>query len=122
MFGGNILEVKMVICSVHSLIMRRKIQHSKVRYLLVDKSYKRDVIKTQPNSELKAYFIVRSNVMHPPGLNDCQDQEVEKSVRKQWFDQIKRDYPNTTWAKSLKFCGKIADATADSLDYYYFTL
>ena len=64
----------------------------------------KEIIKTQPNSELKAYALYRAIQCYAPsGLNDCQDQEVEKSVRKQWFDQIKRDYPNTTWAKSLKF-------------------
>ncbi|MEG2693616.1 MAG: hypothetical protein RR966_03670 [Acinetobacter sp.] len=64
----------------------------------------KEIIKTQPNGELKAYALYRAIQCYAPsGSNDCQDQEVEKSVRKQWFDQIKRDYPNTTWAKSLKF-------------------
>ena len=29
--------------------------------------------------------------------------EVAKSTRKPWYDQIKRDYPTTSWAKSLKY-------------------
>lgn len=64
----------------------------------------KDIIKTQPNGELKAYAVYRAIQCYAPsGFNDCQDQDVSKLVRKQWFDQIKRDHPHTSWAKSLKF-------------------
>lgn len=64
----------------------------------------KDILKTSGNSELKAYALYRSIMCYSPGgSNDCQDSDVAKPVRKQWYDQIKRDYPNTVWAKSLKY-------------------
>ena len=65
--------------------------------------YKR-LIKSGPKGDLQAYALYRAIMCYSPsGINDCADQEVAKSVRKQWYDQIKSDYPNTTWAKSLKY-------------------
>ena len=65
--------------------------------------YKR-LIKTGPKGDLQAYALYRAIMCYSPsGINDCADEEVAKSVRKQWYDQIKSDYPNTTWAKSLKY-------------------
>lgn len=64
----------------------------------------KNIIKSMPNGELKAYALYRAIQCYAPsGANDCQDEDVAKSVRKQWFDQIRRDYPNTSWAKSLKY-------------------
>ncbi|MEG0482600.1 MAG: hypothetical protein RR569_05780, partial [Acinetobacter sp.] len=65
--------------------------------------YKR-LIKTGPQGDLQAYALYRAIMCYSPsGINDCVDQDVTKNVRKQWYDQIKRDYPDTTWAKSLKY-------------------
>ena len=64
----------------------------------------KSLIKNQTKSELQAYALYRAIMCYAPSsTNECNDQDVAKSVRKQWFDQIKRDYPNTTWAKSLKY-------------------
>ncbi|WP_171406407.1 hypothetical protein [Acinetobacter cumulans] len=64
----------------------------------------KDIIKSTSNADLKAYALYRAIMCYSPGgLNDCQDADVAKSIRKQWFDQIKRDYPETSWAKSLKY-------------------
>lgn len=64
----------------------------------------KEIIKSTSNTDLKAYALYRAIMCYSPGgLNDCQDTDVAKSVRKQWFDQIKRDYPETSWAKSLKY-------------------
>lgn len=64
----------------------------------------KDIINRKQKSELTAYALYRSIQCYAPsGMNDCQDSEVAKSTRKQWFDQLKRDYPETSWAKSLKY-------------------
>ena len=64
----------------------------------------KNIIKNEPNGDLKAYALYRSVMCYSPnGTNDCGDIEVSKNTRKQWFDQLKRDYPNSNWAKSLKY-------------------
>ena len=63
-----------------------------------------DLIKSSNKSDLQAYALYRAIQCYAPsGINDCGANEVNKTVRKQWFDQIKTDYPNTSWAKSLKY-------------------
>ncbi|RZG85709.1 hypothetical protein EXE10_09245 [Acinetobacter sp. WCHAc060033] len=64
----------------------------------------KSIIKSSTKGELHAYALYRAIMCYSPsGMNDCNDKEVPKTVRKQWYDQIKQDYPNTTWAKSLKY-------------------
>ena len=64
----------------------------------------RSIIKSSAKGDLHAYALYRAIMCYAPsGMNDCGDKEVPKSVRKQWYDQIKQEYPNTTWAKSLKY-------------------
>ncbi|WP_333660971.1 hypothetical protein [Acinetobacter sp.] len=64
----------------------------------------KDILKSSSKDDLHAYALYRSIQCYAPsGINDCGDAEVGKPVRKQWYDQIKRDYPNSTWAKSLKY-------------------
>lgn len=64
----------------------------------------KSIIKSGTKGELHAYALYRGIMCYSPsGINDCEDKEVPKSVRKQWYDQIKQDYPNTSWAKSLKY-------------------
>ncbi|WP_111892609.1 hypothetical protein [Acinetobacter sp. MB5] len=64
----------------------------------------RSVIQSDNKSDLQAYALYRAIMCYSPsGINDCGDTEVAKPIRKQWYDQIKRDYPNTPWAKSLKY-------------------
>lgn len=63
-----------------------------------------DLIKSSSKSDLQAYALYRAIQCYAPsGINDCGGNEVNKSVRKQWVDKIKTDYPNTSWAKSLKY-------------------
>lgn len=64
----------------------------------------KDILKSSSKDDLHAYALYRSIQCYAPsGINDCGGNEVNKSVRKQWYDQIKRDYLNSTWAKSLKY-------------------
>ncbi|WP_368660585.1 hypothetical protein [Acinetobacter sp.] len=72
-------------------------------YFARGNTYK-EIIKRNQKSELTAYALFRAIQCYAPsGINECQDQDVAKSVRKQWYGQIKRDYPDTSWAKSLKY-------------------
>ena len=52
----------------------------------------------------KAYALYRAvRCYAPSGNNTCGTKGVEESVRKQWFQRLKRDYPNSKWAKELKY-------------------
>lgn len=52
----------------------------------------------------KAYALYRAvNCYAPSGYNSCNGGEVDVSVRKAWFNQLKKNYPQTAWAKSLKY-------------------
>ena len=62
------------------------------------------IIKSSNKGDLQAYALFRAIQCYAPsGVNDCNDAEVSKTTRKQWYDRIKAEYPNTTWAKSLKY-------------------
>ncbi len=64
----------------------------------------KNIIRNSNNADLKAYALYRAiNCYAPGGLNDCAGIEVDKSVRKEWFDQLKQNYPNTEWAKKLPY-------------------
>lgn len=39
----------------------------------------------------------------PAGSNSCGGDDVDKPVRKAWYDRLKKDYPNSAWAKELKY-------------------
>lgn len=64
-----------------------------------------DIIKASGESaELKAYALYRAvNCYAPGGINDCGGKDVEKEVRKAWFQQLKQDYPSSSWAQSLNY-------------------
>ena len=64
----------------------------------------KNIISGNNDADLKAYALYRAiNCYAPGGLNDCAGVEVDKSVRKEWFDQLKQDYPNSEWAKMLPY-------------------
>lgn len=58
--------------------------------------------KAAPND--RAYALFRQiNCYAPSGSNSCGGQDVEIDQRKAWFNQLKRDYPGSPWAKKLRF-------------------
>lgn len=62
------------------------------------------IIATSTNDDLKAYALYRAvNCYAPAGDNDCGGEEVNKTTRKNWFNQLKQDYPASEWAKSQKY-------------------
>ena len=58
--------------------------------------------RAAPND--KAYALYRAVMCYAPsGNNDCGGADVPKSQRKAWFDRLKRDYPQSAWAKKLRY-------------------
>ena len=52
----------------------------------------------------KAYALYRAVMCYAPsGYNGCGGKDVPKSQRKAWYDQLKRDYPSSPWAKKLRY-------------------
>lgn len=58
--------------------------------------------KAGPND--KAYALYRSVMCYAPSkYNSCGNADVPVSQRKAWFDRLKRDYPQSQWAKKLRY-------------------
>jgi hypothetical protein len=56
--------------------------------------------KAAPND--RAYALYRAVYCYAPaGYNDCGGTEASPVQRKAWFQQLKRQYPNSSWAKSM---------------------
>jgi hypothetical protein len=52
----------------------------------------------------KAYALYRAiNCYAPSGSNSCGGTDAPKSQRQAWFARLKRDYPATEWAKTLRY-------------------
>ena len=52
----------------------------------------------------KAYAYYRAiRCYAPSGNNTCGGEEVDESQRKAWFNTLKRQFPNTKWAKELQY-------------------
>lgn len=57
--------------------------------------------RAAPND--RAYALYRAvRCYAPSGNNSCGGSEVEPRQRKAWYDQLKREYPASTWAKQLR--------------------
>lgn len=60
-----------------------------------------DSAKTPP--EDKVYALYRAVRCYAPAqINSCGGEDVEQSQRKAWFQQLKKRYPNSRWAKELE--------------------
>ncbi|MET0369744.1 MAG: hypothetical protein ABW039_00050, partial [Sphingobium sp.] len=52
----------------------------------------------------KAYALYRAvNCYGPSGNNSCGGAEVSKEVRRAWYLQLKKDYPQSRWAGQLRY-------------------
>lgn len=52
----------------------------------------------------RAYALYRMVYCYAPsGYNGCGGKDVEIDQRKAWFNQLKREYPASPWAKKLRF-------------------
>jgi hypothetical protein len=52
----------------------------------------------------RAYALFRSVMCYAPsGINDCGGADVPKAQRKAWYDTLKHDYPDSRWARDLRY-------------------
>ena len=68
-------------------------------------SYYMQVMKnprTEP--EDKSFALYRAVMCYAPsGFNDCGGVDQELSVRKGWFNQLKKEFPGGIWTRKLKY-------------------
>lgn len=66
--------------------------------------YQQVINDAKAEPEDKSYALYRAVMCYAPsGYNDCGGEDVDKSVRKAWFQQLKSRYPGSVWAKELKY-------------------
>lgn len=55
-------------------------------------------------ADVRAYALYRAVYCYAPGGNNsCGGEDVDPAVRKGWYNQLKKDYPVSPWAKKLRF-------------------
>lgn len=65
-------------------------------------AYKAIIANPAAGAENRAYALHRAiRCYAPSGINGCDDSEQPVSVRKAWFQQLKREFPTSPWAKNL---------------------
>ncbi|WP_395017692.1 hypothetical protein [Dongia sp.] len=65
--------------------------------------YKALLASGKTPAEDKAYALYRAVRCYAPAqINSCGGEDVEPSQRKAWFQQLKKRYPNSKWAKQLE--------------------
>jgi hypothetical protein len=66
--------------------------------------YKSLIADPKVLAEHKAYALYRAVYCYAPGgSNSCGGKGVAEGQRKAWHDQLKRDYPQSQWAKKLRY-------------------
>ncbi len=66
--------------------------------------YKTVIADVNAAPGLKAYALYRSIQCYATaGFNHCGGKDVEKHVRKSWFQTLKKRYATSVWAKELKY-------------------
>jgi hypothetical protein len=67
-------------------------------------NYRAVMSDTHAAPDDRAYALYRAiSCYAPAGYNECGGADVAKDKRKQWFNTLKSAYPNTRWARSLKY-------------------
>ncbi|MCI5210160.1 MAG: hypothetical protein D3910_15500 [Candidatus Electrothrix sp. ATG2] len=67
-------------------------------------AYKTIIADKKAASDLKAYALYRAIKCYAStGKNHCGGNKVDVSVRKSWFQTLKKRYKNSVWAKRLKY-------------------
>ncbi|CAN5307659.1 hypothetical protein BH10PSE13_BH10PSE13_22300 [soil metagenome] len=67
-------------------------------------AYRGVIASPRTHAEDKAYALYRAIRCYAPSRNNsCGGEGVNEGQRKAWFQQIKRDYPQTRWAKDLQY-------------------
>lgn len=67
-------------------------------------AYKTVIADAAAAPDSRAYALYRAvNCYAPAGYNGCDSSEATKAQRKSWFDQLKRQYPASAWARKLRY-------------------
>lgn len=67
-------------------------------------NYLNVIANKQADADSRAYALARAvRCYEPSGYNGCGKQDIPQSTRKQWFLTLHKEYPNSMWAKSLKY-------------------
>ena len=67
-------------------------------------TYKQLIAERSTPANIRAYALYRAVWCYgPSGNNSCGGTEVPASQRASWFRRLKRSYPNSRWAKQLKY-------------------
>lgn len=66
--------------------------------------YRTLIANAKTPAQDRAYALYRAVMCYAPGgINSCGGEEAEQSQRKAWFTQLKKNYPNSPWAKKLQY-------------------
>ena len=62
------------------------------------------IADTRSPAPERAYALFRSVMCYAPsGNNDCGGADVPKAQRKAWYETLKADYPDSRWARDLRY-------------------
>jgi hypothetical protein len=65
--------------------------------------YKSLIASSKSSAEDKAYALFRAVRCYAPAqINSCGGEDVPQEQRKAWFQQLKKRYPSSKWAKQLQ--------------------
>jgi hypothetical protein len=74
------------------------------RFLPRQRIYQTIIDDAAAPAEERAYALFRAvNCYAPAGHNDCGGDDVPVATRKAWFNQLKSRYPQSAWAKQLRY-------------------
>ncbi len=66
--------------------------------------YMKVIANPQAERDARAYALYRAvRCYAPSGSNDCGHQDIPQRTRKQWFDTLHKEYPDSVWAKSSNY-------------------
>lgn len=66
--------------------------------------YVKVIANGKAERDARAYALYRAvHCYAPSGNNGCGNQDIPKNTRKQWFETLHKDYPDSAWAKSSKY-------------------
>ena len=66
--------------------------------------YLQVIANKQAPGDARAYALFRAvNCYARSGFSNCGNQDIPLSTRKQWFQMLHKEYPDSTWAKTSKY-------------------
>ncbi|WP_337264859.1 MULTISPECIES: hypothetical protein [unclassified Serratia (in: enterobacteria)] len=92
MDGGGGLESQM------RAVMDKDSKQGRLAY------YQQVIADAKAEPEDKSYALYRAVMcFSPSGYNDCDGQDIPIETRRNWFNQLKKNYKGNQWEKQLKY-------------------